>query len=229
MFMSIGAMASGNIKDFSFKVEDFNKLKVVDNVNVVYRCEPDSAGMIRYSGTSEFNNAFIFDCNNNTLKIQVYQEDLGKSDLPTVYVYSDFLTELESSSAFTVQVESIAPCAELTFSLIGNGKIIANGIKSTNVDAKLKTGNGAIILRGECKNAGYNMVGTGTIQADELSSEIVKCKIMGTGSIGCWATELLQLKGLGSTKVYYKGEPKQIKKSGTGKLIKLVEAASDEF
>lgn len=66
------------------------------------------------------------------------------------------------------------------------------------------------------------MVGTGTISADRLEADVVQCKILGSGSIGCWPLQKLNVRGIGSTKVYYKGDP-QVKKSGGGKLYPLPE------
>ena len=72
------------------------------------------------------------------------------------------------------------------------------------------------------------MVGTGTIQADELKADRVNCKIMGGGNIGCWATESLDVRGIGSTRIYYKGKPK-IKKVGGGKVLPLTAATEEEL
>ena len=43
---------------------------------------------------------------------------------------------------------------------------------------------------------------------------------MGGGTIGCWALDKLECRGIGSTRIYYKGEP-EIKKVGGGKLFPL--------
>ena len=129
---------------------------------------------------------------------------------------------MESYSNFSVDVLSLAPCASVNVNLIGNGTISVEGIKCNNVSAALSTGNGSIYLSGACLEANFRMVGTGLISADRLQSENVKCKILGTGSIGCWPIDNLNVSGLGSTKIYYKGKP-NIKKVGGGKLFELPE------
>ena len=53
-----------------------------------------------------------------------------------------------------------------------------------------------------------------------MRAEIVNCKIIGSGSIGCWCLSKLDVRGIGSTKIYYKGTP-EIKKVGGGKLFPL--------
>lgn len=210
------------IQQFKVEVGQFDKLKVSDNVNVVYRCVPDSTGWAQYSGAKEFGDAFIFTPKGGTLRIQVSTEDVGNPDLPTLFVYSDFLTSVENSSDFTLIVENPAPCAEFSAREIGNGHIVVEGLRSNVAKASVATGNGTITLSGSCRDAVYQMVGTGIISADRLEAQNVQCKILGSGTIGCWAVEKLTSKGIGSTKIYYKGDP-VIKKSGGGNLIPLPE------
>ncbi len=48
IFMAgLSAQESDNYK---VEVGQFDKLQVVDNVNVVYRCLPDSTGFVQYKG-----------------------------------------------------------------------------------------------------------------------------------------------------------------------------------
>lgn len=210
-----------NAERYTLNIGDFTKLKVHDNVNVVYSNNPDSIGYAFFEGESRFADAFIITPKNETLKIQVSTEDVGSPELPTLHVYSKFLHEVENSSDFTVYINDLAPTTEIKAKLIGNGKIIINNIDATKVSSNLSTGNGTIILKGVCSTASLKMVGTGTIQADGLKANQVNCSIFGTGTIGCWATETLKSKGVGSTKIYYKGNPETIKKSGGGHLYKM--------
>lgn len=207
---------------YKVEVGQFDKLKVTDNVNVVYRCNPDSTGYAQYVGGKEFADAFIITPKNGTLKIQVSTEDVGNPALPTLFVYSDFLTSVENSSSFSVTVEDPAPCAEFSAKEIGNGSITVENLKANVVKASIATGNGSVNISGKCQKAELKMVGTGLISTDRLEATDVKCKILGSGSIGCWPVERLSVKGIGSTKIYYKGDP-VVKKSGGGKVSRLPE------
>lgn len=207
---------------YKVNVGQFSRLKVLDNVNVVYRNVPDSTGYIVYQGVEDFADSFIFTVTNGLLKIQVTTEDVNKPDLPTLYVYSDFLTNVENSSNFTVTVESPAPCPEFKALQIGNGKIIVNGLIATDVKGELATGNGTVILSGECNNACCRLVGTGSILTNLLKAKDVKVRIAGSGLVKCWAEDNLVVKGIGSTKIYYKGNP-CVKKSGGGHVKPLAE------
>lgn len=210
------------IQQYKVEIGQFDKIKVTDNVNVVYRCLPDSTGWAQYSGRTEFADAFILTPKEGTLRIQVSTQDVGNPDLPTLYVYSDFLTSVENSSTATLLVENPAPCAEFSAKEVGNGKILVEGVRANVVKGSISTGNGMVSISGSCRDAVFKMVGTGIISCDRLEAQNVQCKILGGGTIGCWAVEKLSAKGIGSTKIYYKGDP-IIKKAGGGKLFPLPE------
>ncbi len=229
IIMLISGIATSNArssdnseKQYSFEVGQFTALKVVDNVNVIYHCQPDTTGVIHYTSDPDFADAFIFTNSGGTLKIQVTTEDVGKPGLPTIHVYSDFLSKIENDSEFQLKVNNLAPCPELSVLLIGNGNISIQGIRSTKVTARATAGNGQISLSGACNEAEFRITGTGTIQADNLAADKVTCKILGGGTIGCYPLDYLKVGGVGSTKIFYKGNP-EIKHKGGGKLIKLSE------
>lgn len=211
---------------YTVNVGDFSKLRILDDVNVVYRCNPDSAGMAVFTATEEFADAFIFTLKDKTLMVQVTTEDVGKPALPTIHLYSDFLTYVENSSNFNVAVKSLNPCPDFKVMQIGNGTIEIDDLHCTSLTAMLNTGNGSIFLSGACRNATLKMIGIGAIQADALKTKDVSCRIAGAGTIGCWPTNELKVRGIGSTKIYYKGHP-QINKKGGGKLFSLPESDTE--
>lgn len=211
-------------KTYRLDVGRFDKVKITDNVNVVYRSDPDSTGMAVFTGEEEFANAFIFSNNKGKLHIQVNTEDVNNPKLPILYVYSDYITEIENSSEFTATVENTIAVPTFTAKQIGNGKIVSTNLKAGKVNANLATGKGTIVLTGKADNATLKMVGTGVIQADELETFEVKCSILGTGEIFCWPVKKLDVRGIGTTKIFYKGEP-EIKKVGGGKVFPITDNA----
>lgn len=208
--MALGAAA----EEYHLSVGQFRKLNVFDNLNVVYRCRKDSTGTVAFNTEAAQAKDIICEVKGGELKVRVSTDLIESGQLPTIYVYSDFLSQAKNSSNGTLIVENPAPAAEIKFILVGNGRIEATGLQATEVEAKVTTGNGTISLQGECVEAKYDMLGTGTIQADFLKADLVECKCMGSGTIGCWALQTLKTKCLGSTKIYYKGDPAVTKKGG---------------
>lgn len=220
-FVAFTALA----ETYTLDVGQFEKLKVNGDMNVVYRNLPDSTGLVRYEGPEGKAGTRMFNITakgDGVLKVEPADNKWGRGDLPVMYVYSDFLMSVESGSNYMVDIQSLAPCAAFSVQLIGNGTVSVDNIKCNNVTAAITTGNGSIYLSGACINANFRMVGAGLISADRLRCDNVKCRILGTGTIGCWPKDNLKVTGLGTTKIYYKGDP-EIKKSGGGKLFELPE------
>lgn len=204
-------------RTYRLEIGRFDKVKITDNVNVVYKSAPDSTGIAVFEGRQEFANAFIFTNSKGKLLIQVNTEDVNNPELPVLYIYSDYLTDIENSSEFTATVNNTVSVPSFSAKQIGNGKIVARDLNAGEVNAHLATGKGVISLAGSCDRATYKMVGTGLIEAGDLKALEVKCSILGTGDIICWPEKKLDVRGIGTTNIYYKGNP-EIKKVGGGKL-----------
>lgn len=220
--ISTGANAAEKVRKYEINLGQFNKLSVDDNVNVVYRCVADSTGMAVYSGASRFEDAFIFTNNNGHLRVQVNTDDVDDPALPVIYLYSDYLTNVKNGSDKTVTIENPAPTPKFDVMQIGNGSVAVENLVATNVVAKLNTGMGTISVSGKCETAKLVMVGTGIVQADRLQADVCNCKILGGGTIGCWPEKQLNVFGIGSTRIYYKGKPK-ISKKGGGRVLPIAE------
>lgn len=224
LFVLSGFMMCGlaQAKVYTLNIGQFDKININSNISVVYKNLPDSTGMASYEAPEGNEDIFELTVKNGTLKIQAAKTQWGNGELPVVYLYSDFLTSVESYSDQNVSVESLAPSFSFSASQVGNGSLNIENVQCTDVSASIKTGNGSVNVSGTCVNATLQMLGTGLISADRLKAENVKCNILGTGSIGCWALKTLNVKGIGTTKIYYKGNP-EIKKTGGGKLFQLPE------
>lgn len=225
-----GCIGAQEVKADTYTVDvgQFEKLKINGNLSVIYKNLPDSTGLARYSTTEYDRDVFQFSTKGDgMLKVEPTDDKWGLRDLPVLYLYSDFLSSVESYSEREVTISSLAPCASFNVNQIGNGSITIDNLKCNNVTAAISTGNGSIYISGSCINANFRMVGAGLISADRLKADNVKCRILGTGSIGCWASENLNVTGLGSTKIYYKGNP-TVKKTGGGKLFDLPEEMDED-
>jgi len=206
--MAAAATFAASPTPYDLKVNNFSELKVVDNVNVVYRCNPDSAGHVIFSATPDQASAFILQPDGTKLEILVAPEADNTADrLPTVTVFSSYLTRAENDGRGHLRIESAAPGPKLQIVLEGNGRITARDIDQQAIDASIRTGNGEIVITGKTDMAKLSSLGSGQIQADELKAREARCRITGTGSIGVNASESLTISGMGSGTVYYLGNP----------------------
>lgn len=213
---------SSRANTYNVNTGQFDKLVVYDNINVIYKCVSDSSGSAHFECDPEFKDMFSFTTRKGTLSIKLNNMLENNQKAPAIYVYSDFIVSAKNSSNGILTIINPASCPEFNVTQIGNGSIIVEDVNATNVSASINTGNGQITISGNCDKANFKMVGTGVISADRLKARDVNCTIAGTGSIGCWPEKNLDVKGIGTTKIYYKGQP-TIKKRGGGSLIELLD------
>lgn len=213
----LGAYAF-NPERYTVDVGDFNELQVVDPINVVYRCNPDSAGMAVFTCPSNVVQSIIFSNKKNKLRIERNMDvDTPVNELPAITVYSNYIQSVENTGDSTVYVCSPAPGALFKAKVIGNGRIVATDIHATQTEGTLDTGKGTIVLEGVTRVAKFKNVGKGTIDASDLKSESCSVKILGLGPVKCQVSNELEVMGMGSGKIYVTGNPK-VKKRAIGSI-----------
>lgn len=215
-----GAFAA-SARVYEVKTGEFTKLNVPDNLEVIYECDKAKAGTARFECPDTMADALMFtNTGDGKLKVQLSPDFIGKNmDYPVIYVCSEFLTDLESSSDKRVVVRHLPRCPQFKAVLFGNGTIELCDMDLNKLTAALMTGHGLIKIDGKADNATFKLAGTGHIDASAMDAGKVNCHIFGGGEIHCRPIEELKLKGLGSTTVYYSGHPDKIKKQGIGKLV----------
>lgn len=215
---------TGNNKygHFTRKIDDFNKIKISNAINVIYHQNADSAGYIFLY--CEDNLPVHIKTQSEKGKLHIKLSGLKNKDFGIIilHVYSSFLTEIENGSSGTFETAGKICGAEVKFGIIGNGQIKAENLHYNTVKAKIMTGSGDILLAGVCNYADLSVIGSGEIRAHDLKAQQVKCTITGNGNIGCYALSKLTTLSTGSGNVFYNGQPEIKKRSiGTGKVIPI--------
>lgn len=203
--------SSSQTKTYTLQFSDFHELKVTDGINVTYRCDPSHAGKIEFEARAEVASAVIFTPGKGKLTVSIASRDSSYTNLPEITVYSSMLSSVRNEGDSTVRVISPAPVPKLTARLIGNGNIAIRDCKATETSAEIISGRGIILLTGSTAMAKFNVMGAGSIQADDFETKECSATITGTGSIACYPIEKLSVGGLGSGTVSYRGTPREIK------------------
>lgn len=204
--------------DYRLNIGDFTELKVLDGINVDYVCSPDSAGFAVFRCGPSVASSLIFDRNNTRLTMRISTENPPSGPLPTVRIYSRYLIKAENNSDSTLRVLSVAQGPKFEGIVEGNGTLVVRSVTANEVKLTLRLGHGQIVAAGECDKLNVKFVGTGVIQADDLKAQTVSVRCSGTGSVGVWALSNLSVFGMGSTSIYYKGDP-EIKNRSVGPKI----------
>lgn len=223
--IAVSLMASAQVKRHEIKVGNFTRVNLLDDVNVDYRCNADSAGIIVVDCTSEVIKNFIFSVNDKgRLSIQVNDAFERQGGLPKLTLYSSSLEEAENSGDSTLRISGLPTMKSFKVRNTDNGKVIVRDVRASQLELQILSGKGKIIANGSCDDLSLRLIGTGEIQADKVEATNVSCRIMGTGSMGCKVNGgELKVSGSGTGKVYYKGQPSKVtvRKLGTIKAIPM--------
>lgn len=215
-------MSAQSHTSYDLNVGEFSELRVSDGVNVDYTSDASKAGKAYFNCPASQASSFIFSNKGGKLTIQLSPESIGAKGLPTITVHSKYLTKVENNADSTVRVLSVNGTPKFEAKLEGNGHLIVRGLAANEVKGTMRLGHGTLILTGKCDEAKLNLTGTGVIQADELEAQEASVNAKGTGSVGVNAVKSLGIYGMGSTSVYYIGNP-TIKNRSVG--IKLMQLA----
>lgn len=214
-----------NLQHHVVEVGDFTQLVVNNGINVDYCSVADSAGLAVFDAPAALTNYIQFKNNGRgklEIDIELNEDNQYPRDLPTVKIYSRFLTNIENSADSTVRAMSVNAGPKFKAVLIGNGRLSLKDLYTDDLTAKIMTGRGQLAISGKTQKAHLSITGVGAIQADELDASEVTATVTGPCTIGCKATESLTVKGMGPGTVYYAGQPKIIKnRSISGKIKSL--------
>lgn len=226
-FTFVPAMLSAQSKSYTLDVHEFHELEVVDAINVDYQCDPAKAGKIEFETTPDLAPAILFEPNKSKLSIKLTPSDIPYRGLPTVRVYSSYLSKVENCGDSTVRVLASAGIPEFQAKVIGNGTLVVRNVRATEVKASILTGKGTLVIYGQCTKAQLKSVGGASfLQADELEAQEVKCSVTGNGTINCYAVDKLNVGGVGSGTVLYRGNP-AIKKGALSRVkIQSIDSAN---
>ena len=212
------AQATQEVHRYEMKFGEFHELRTTDGINVEYYTDPSRAGLAEFFTDASLASAIMFQHKNGKLTISLASRDTVYTNLPTVRVYSSFLSVAKNEGDSLMTVNRPAPGPKFQAKVEGNGRLIVKDITTTQLTAEVITGKGSILVNGKATSGKYTIAGSGSVKATELEPTDVSATVAGTGAIYCWPVKTLSVGGLGSGKVYYRGIPADIKKKFISKV-----------
>lgn len=212
------AQAPQEVHRYEMKFGEFHELRTTDGINVEYHTDSSRAGLAEFFTDASLASAIMFQHKNGKLTISLASRDTVYTNLPTVRVYSSFLSVAKNEGDSTMTINRPAPGPKFQAKVEGNGQLIIKDITTTQLTAEVITGKGSIIVNGKATSAKYTIAGSGAVKATEVEADEVSATVAGTGTVYCWPVKKLSVGGLGSGKVYYRGTPAEIKKKFISKV-----------
>ena len=181
LMITVALASNAQVTHRVVKLADFTRLAVVDDINVEYRCNPDSAGLVVFDATQEVADALMFTVSNKgRLSIQVNDFFESRGNLPSLTLYSSTLDEAENAGDSVLRISQLPPLKSFKVRLLDNGKVIVRGVRASQLELQILSGKGKIIADGSCDDLSLRLVGTGEIQAYKGKPNKVTVRKLGT-------------------------------------------------
>lgn len=124
------------------------------------------------------------------------------------------LVTVESSSAGEIEGNGIS-CEDLVIEASSAGDIELKNVACSTLRVEASSA-GDVSLSGVCRSAKLEASSAGEIDADDLKADAVVAEASSSGDVSCYAVESLEASASSAGKVYYKGNPKQIRNHSKG-------------
>ena len=204
-----------------YRVADFHKINISDAFNIIYKINPDSAGLVKVYGEENILEMLTLKSEKGKLTMKLSSKIKPEFGIINIMVYSSNLIEVDNQGAATLDIVCQLDAPELKFTVLGAGQInvqdISCGVVKINVG-----GSGDVSIKGKAGYGDYNIQGSGDIKAEFLTATVVSASITGSGVIKCHAEKSLKTILTGSGNVKYNGNPElKMRTVGTGSVLPL--------
>jgi len=210
---------SGNHIEKNTVVKAFDKIDISGAFKVTLR--QDSSYALKIATDSNLMSAIKIDVSSSELRIKMEEGSYCGSDSIVIEVGIGELKRLKTAGAVALRTDGhiYANDVALNFSGSSDINLVLNAGKlTTNMD-----GAGKLVLAGQAGVHELSTQGTATIDAFGFAAGIYNLNITGSAKANINVLNELNVKTEGSSEVYYKGNPKNVKekKSGAAKLEKV--------
>ena len=210
---------SGNHIEKNTVVKVFDKMDISGAFKVILR--QDSSYALKIATDSNLMSAIKIDVSSSELRIKMEEGSYCGSDSIVIQIGIGELKRLKTAGAVGLRTDGhiYANDVQLNFSGSSDINLVINAGKlSTYMD-----GAGKLALVGQAGVHELSTQGTATIEAFGFAAGVYNLDVTGSAKANINVLNELSVKTEGSSEVYYKGNPKNVKekKSGAAKLEKV--------
>lgn len=159
----------------------------------------------------------------NELRIKVRDSKNIKTSEPIrITVKGPGVRSFSVNGSGTMTLDDITTTDNLRLKVNGSGKLIAENIEGSDLEARI-SGSGSIeVLEGSVDHEDVNISGSGNVNVLNVDAKKASTQTSGSGNIRLNVSDELDVRISGSGDVFYKGSPAvNVSISGSGRLIKL--------
>lgn len=140
-------------------------------------------------------------------KWRITTSECYRTDAPfVVHIITPLLTSITVEGSSNVHSADVFGSGTTALNTTGSGDIEVEGINETSLNIEV-TGSGSIRVRGTCTDLNGSLSGSGDLLAKDLTANVVKISVEGSGTATITAITTLEATVMGSGDVQYGGKP----------------------
>jgi hypothetical protein len=222
LFVSFSLTASGSASDLIRElrdVDEFHSVKMSGS-GTLYITQGGPAKLQVESTKRILDNLETY-VDDGTLIVKRKPTFLLSSGTLNVYVQMVEVRELDTSGSCEIKGRNTIKADNLEIETSGSGDVDLS-LKTAYLKTK-SSGSSDFKLRGIADNHEFKVSGSGDLDAFDLVSKNVRIVISGSGRARIAVSDTLTIKLSGSSRVFYKGDPKKVTQeiSGSGRVEKV--------
>lgn len=187
-------------------IHEFDKISITSPINVVYKQSNDSTRLMRIYAPEQAAGKIKAEVKDGKLTISCSRSIKKDFNVIIIYVYSKTLTSVESSGGGVFTSTEPVNGAFISLKVTGQSQIRCKKLYYDEIKGRRGIGQGDLIIGGKTEKADLSILGRGEINAENLISKEVSCRIFGTGDIGCHVNETIEVRSIGRGCAYCKGD-----------------------
>lgn len=208
----------GPITESSRSLDEFKQLRVKGFIEVEYH--PSSESRLQLITHENLHDQIEIEVLDGLLSIAP-KRNIRSAESLKIILYGPALERLETTGA--VRFSSVGSLRAPQMRILSSG--------AAQIEAELElhrlwlelSGATQVQLKGQVKEASYQLTGASKVFARELETEELSLRSNGAGRAEIWVTKALVVQADGATQLAYRGDPplKQINVSGLARLDPL--------
>lgn len=187
-------------------IHEFDKITVTSPINVVYKQSSDSTKLLRIYTPEQMKDKIKTEVKDGKLTISCNRGFKNDFNVIIVYAYSKTLTAVECCGGAVFTATEPVSGAYISLKVIGQSQIRCTKLNYDEVKGRRGIGQGDLIIGGKTTKANLSILGRGEINAENLISKEVSCRMFGKGDIGCHVNETIEVRSIGRGCAYCKGD-----------------------
>lgn len=210
---------NGKIIKKEFSIQDYESIYLSGSADIVYQHRSDQKPYLQLCIDENILSYVEVKIENKQLIIRPKDGGNIHPSRFRIYTNSKNLNKVKIAGSGDVHLKGEVNSKNMYVSISGSGGVASDSLYCDKIELDI-SGSGGVQMAGVANEATYSLSGSGKVRAYDFMAQKVNCKVSGSGDMFIYCSKELVSQVSGSGNIFYKGNPKKLKKdiSGSGEI-----------